>query len=65
MMVPNLTAFVVNIPSLHYIRHMCNLRSGPTLAFVIHFLLRAPAKIGPYTSSLTFVLNAARFWPQR
>ena len=42
-----------------------NMRSGPILALLIHFLLRAPAKIGPDTNSLTFVLTAARFWPQR
>ena len=38
---------------------MDNLRSGPILAVLIHFLLRAPAKIGPHTNSVTFVLTAA------
>ena len=41
-----------------------NLRSGPILAVLIHSLLPAPSKIGPDTNSLTFVLTAARFWPQ-
>ena len=41
-----------------------NLRLGPTLAVLIHFLLPAPAKIGPGTNSLMFVLTAARFWQQ-
>ena len=42
-----------------------SLRSGPILAVLINFLLLAPAKIGPDTNSLAFVLTAARFWPQR
>ena len=44
---------------------MTNLRPGQILALLIHFLLSAPAKIGPDPKSHTLVLTAAGFWPQR
>ena len=40
---------------------LLNLRSGPILVVLIHFLLRGRAKIGPDPKSVTLGLAAARF----